>query len=62
MSYMKRAMEEIQERGWPVNDESLKRLEETILKQHGKSFHDWIDNKTTDFKCEKDAARGKTKK
>ena len=38
MSYMKRAMEEIQERGWPVNNESLKRLEESILKKHGKGF------------------------
>ena len=45
MSYIKRAIEEIQERGWPVNDESLKRLEETILKEHGKKFRDWVTSK-----------------
>ena len=26
MSFMKRAMEEIRDRGWPVNNESLERL------------------------------------
>lgn len=46
MSYMKRAMEEIQDRGWPVNDKSLRRLEETILKQHGQKLHEWLDTKT----------------
>lgn len=58
MSYMKRAMEEIQERGWPVNNESLKRLEESILKKHGKGFHDWVNDKNK--KDHED--RGKTRK
>ena len=33
MSYMKRAMEEIRARGWPVNNESLKRLVDTIQQE-----------------------------
>jgi hypothetical protein len=54
MSYIKKAIEEIQERGWPVTDESIKRLEETIRNKHGKNFHDWIDNKN-----DKDGKDGK---
>ena len=45
MSYMKRAMEELQARGWPVDNQSLKRLEETIRKENNKSVREWIDSK-----------------
>ena len=38
MSYIKRAIEEIQERGWPVTNESLERLEKTIQKEFDMSF------------------------
>ena len=45
MSYMKRAIEEIEQRGWPLNDASLKRLTDTIREEHGKSFYDWTNDK-----------------
>mgnify|MGYP003134966495 CR=1 FL=1 len=45
MSYIKRAIEEIQERGWPVTNESLERLEKTIQKEFDMSFRELLDSK-----------------
>ena len=53
MSYIKRAIEEIQARGCPVNNESLKRLVDTIQKEQEQLVRDSV-------KAKKNENRGKT--
>ncbi len=61
MSYMKRAIEEIQARGWPVNNESLKRLVDTIHKEQEQLVGDSVKaKKKKDDKDRKVPIDGKT--